>query len=72
MSAIDAITTLRHFALVTYAVPPERVRPLIHPRFDLDLVTIDGAPRALLSVVLTFRFRSGQWRRIVLTDDDVH
>ena len=45
MSAIDAITTLRHFALVTYAVPPERVRPLIHPRFDLDLVTIDGAPR---------------------------
>jgi hypothetical protein len=51
VSGIDAITTLRHFAIVTYAVPPERLRGFVHPRFDLDCVTLDGEVRALLSVV---------------------
>lgn len=45
------MTTLRHFAIVTYAVPPERLQALVHPRFELDCVVFDGRPRALLSVV---------------------
>ncbi len=62
-SRLDAITTLRHFAIVTYAVPPERLRPLVHLRFDLDTVVIDGAGRALISVV-PFEdqdFRAAAW-----------
>jgi hypothetical protein len=50
-TGIDAVTTLRHFSIVTYAVPPERVRPLIDDRFDLDCINLNGAPKALLSVV---------------------
>jgi uncharacterized protein YqjF (DUF2071 family) len=44
-------TVLEHFALITYAIPPERVRHLIHPAFDLRTFVIDGQPKALLSVV---------------------
>ncbi|MGQ0553852.1 MAG: DUF2071 domain-containing protein [Planctomycetota bacterium] len=51
VSGVDAVTTLRHFALVTYAVPPERLQPLLHPRFELDCISLDGQMRALLSVV---------------------
>jgi len=36
LGLIDMRTRLRHFALITYAVPPERVRPHVDPRFDLD------------------------------------
>ena len=68
-SGIDAVTTLRHFAIITYAVPPERLRALVDPRFDLDCVELGGAPRALLSVVpfedQDFRaaaFPSPRWR----------
>ena len=50
-SGIDAVTTLRHFAIITYAAPPERLRPLIHPRFELDCIEFAGTPAALLSVV---------------------
>ena len=60
-------TTLDHFATVTYAVPPERLRPLIHDDFDLHIVSIDGEDRALLSVVSfvdrDFRFRRVPWAR---------
>ena len=47
----DAVTTLRHFAIVTYAVPPERLAGLVHDRFEPDCVEPDGARMALLSVV---------------------
>ena len=47
----DVITTLRHFAIVTYAVPPERVAGLVHERFPLDTIRIGGHERALVSVV---------------------
>ncbi len=50
--AIDAVSGLEHFAIVTYAIPPERLRPHVHERFDLD--TVDGANgerRALISAV---------------------
>jgi uncharacterized protein YqjF (DUF2071 family) len=68
-SGIDAVTTLRHFAIVTWAVPPERLRSLVPPRFELDCVEIGGTPRALLSAVpfedQDFRaaaFPSPRWR----------
>jgi len=68
-TGIDAVTTLRHFAIVTWAVPPERLRPFVHPRFELDCVEVGGAPRALLSAVpfedQDFRaaaFPSPRWR----------
>jgi hypothetical protein len=60
-------TELQHFALITYAVPPERLRPLIHPAFPLRTVWIDGEERALLSVVpfldRDFRARQLPWPR---------
>lgn len=63
VSGIDAVTTLRHFAIVTYAVPPERLRPLVHRRFDLDTVSIEGQPRALMSAVVfeDQDFRAAAW-----------
>jgi hypothetical protein len=51
VSPRDAITTLRHFAIVTYAVPSERLAGLVDPRFALDTIDIDGRERALISVV---------------------
>ncbi len=66
---IDAITTLRHFVILTYALPAERLRPLIHPRFELEEIDVEGRPSALLSVVpfedQDFRaavFPSPRWR----------
>jgi len=56
----DVITTLRDFAIVTYAVPPQRVAHLVHGRFALDTVTIDGAERALISVV-PFKDEDFRW-----------
>lgn len=78
---IDVVSTLLHFAIVTYAVPAERLRPLVHERFELLTVPVDGVPRALISVVpfqeLDFRlaaypspqFRFGQTNyRVYVTD----
>ena len=50
-TGIDAVTTLRHFAIITYAVPPERLRPLLAEGFELDCIDVNGVARALLSVV---------------------
>jgi hypothetical protein len=47
----DVITTLRHFAIVTYAVPPDRLAGIVDARFELDTVPVDGRARALISVV---------------------
>ncbi len=49
---LDVDSGLQHFAIVTYAIPAERLRPLVHRRFDLE--TIDGpngSPQALISMV---------------------
>ncbi len=51
VGALDAVSTLRHFAIVTYAVDPARLKAIIPPRFALDEVEIAGSRRALLSVV---------------------
>lgn len=50
-TGIDVVSTLRHFAILTYAVPAERLRPLVHERFELLSVPVGGQPRALISVV---------------------
>jgi uncharacterized protein YqjF (DUF2071 family) len=50
-SGIDAVTRLADFAIITYSVRPERLRPLIHERFALDTIDIGAGERALLSVV---------------------
>lgn len=73
LSGWDVVTTLRHFAIVTYAIDPERVRPHIHPRFDLEQFPgADGNVRAWVSAVpfedqdfcfvgaQRFKFRFGQ------------
>ena len=67
-SGIDAVTTLRHFALINYAVAPQLVRPHVHPRFDLDCFSgPDDSPRVWVSVVpfedQDFRFFRFPWLR---------
>jgi uncharacterized protein YqjF (DUF2071 family) len=56
-------TTLRHFAIVTYAIPPERLAPHLPSRFVPELVHIDGKTRALVSAVpfLDTEFRSARF-----------
>lgn len=51
---LGVTTRLRHFSIVTYAIPPERLRPFVDARFDLEIVDIDGNPRALISAVSFF------------------
>lgn len=48
---MDVICTLQHFSIITYAVDPVRFEGLLPEQFALDLVDIDGHPKALLSVV---------------------
>lgn len=48
---IDVTTTLRDFAIVTYAIPPQRLLPHLAPRFTPELIDIPGGKRALISVV---------------------
>ncbi|MBK7779177.1 MAG: DUF2071 domain-containing protein [Ardenticatenia bacterium] len=65
---LDAVATLAHFAIVTWAVAPEALRPHVHSRFDLDLIRgADGADRALVSVVpfedQDFHFAALPWWR---------
>jgi uncharacterized protein YqjF (DUF2071 family) len=52
VSRWDVITTLRHFAIITYAVDPELIRPHVHPRFDLQTFPgPHGSARAWVSAV---------------------
>ena len=49
---LDIVSPLRHFALITYAVPVERLLPHIPgDRFEIPTFDIDGKALALLSVV---------------------
>ncbi len=48
---IDVVSLLHHFAIVTYAVDPVRLRSLIDPRFELLMVEVNGQERALISIV---------------------
>ena len=44
-------TTLRHFAIITYAIRPEQLRAHLPREFPPHLVKIDGEERVLVSVV---------------------
>ena len=48
---LDVICGLKHFAIITYAVPVERFVGLFPDRFRLDTVTIDNEEKGLISVV---------------------
>lgn len=48
---IDVLCGLKHFAIITYAVPAERYQGLFPERFQLDTVQINGQAMGLISVV---------------------
>jgi hypothetical protein len=48
---LDIITGLRHFALINYSLPAERLRPHIPDRFEIQTFDIGGDELALMSVV---------------------
>lgn len=48
---IDIRSDLRHFALITYALPAERLRPHIPERFEIQTFPIGGRDLALMSAV---------------------
>ena len=50
-SGIDALCKLQHFAIITYAVSPERFGGLFPSRFSLETVEIKGIAKGLISVV---------------------
>ncbi|MCA9321607.1 MAG: DUF2071 domain-containing protein [Planctomycetes bacterium] len=65
---IDVEATLSHFAIITYKVDPEKLRPHVHDRFDLDcILDRDGASKALVSMVpfldRDFRLARYPWPR---------
>lgn len=45
---------LRHFALISYAIPAERMKKLLPPGLELLRLPIDGQPCGLISVAVFF------------------
>ncbi|PXW68105.1 uncharacterized protein DUF2071 [Alteromonas sp. I10] len=50
-SGIDVLCGLKHFAIITYAVPAGRFKDIFPDRFQLDTVEVDGQEMGLISVV---------------------
>lgn len=50
-SGIDVQCGLKHFAIITYAVPSDRFNGLFPERFQLDTVEVNGQEMGLISVV---------------------
>lgn len=48
---IDVTCKLQHFALITYAITPEKFKSIIPKRFKLDTIFYQGKEYALMSVV---------------------
>lgn len=48
---IDVLCGLKHFAIITYAVPSDRFQGIFPDRFRLDTIEIDGQEMGLISVV---------------------
>jgi hypothetical protein len=66
VSGCDVEATLHNFAIVSYAVPLDRVRPHVHPAFELDSFTgPEGKPVVWVSMVpfedQDFRFVAARW-----------
>lgn len=68
VSGRDVVAALEHFAIVSYAVPVRRVRPHVHPAFDLDCFRgPGGVPSVWVSMVpfedQDFHFAAVPWLR---------
>ncbi len=68
LSGLDVHATLQHFAIISYAVPCDRVRPHVDARFELDSFRdAKGQPRVWVSMVPfedeAFRFACARWPR---------
>ena len=50
---IDVLCDLKHFAIITYAVPVDRFQGLFPERFQLDSVEVSGQEMGLISVSST-------------------
>ncbi|OTG81659.1 DUF2071 domain-containing protein [Acinetobacter sp. ANC 4648] len=50
-TGIDVQCKLQHFALISYAIDPDRFSQIIPKRFKLDTILVHGHEKALLSVV---------------------
>jgi len=70
---IDVLCGLKHFAIITYAVPSERFQGIFPERFKLDTVEINGQEMGLISVVhssmltspqQSSRSRNSQWVKL--------
>ncbi len=48
---IDVLCGLKHFAIITYAIPVDRFKGLFPERFQLDSVEVNGQKMGLISVV---------------------
>ncbi len=48
---LDVLCGLKHFAIITYAVPVDRFRGIFPERFRLDTVEVNGQEMGLISVV---------------------
>lgn len=48
---IDVLCGLKHFAIITYAVPADRFSGVFPDRFQLDTIQVDGQTLGLISVV---------------------
>ncbi len=48
---IDVLCGLKHFAIITYAVPAERFQGIFPDRFQLDTIEVNGQRLGLISVV---------------------
>lgn len=59
---IDAATTLRHFALITYTADPDVLGAMLPPRLSPLTIELGGESRALVSVVsfVNTRFRAAR------------
>lgn len=60
---------LKHFAIVSYAIEPGRIRPYVDSRFELEVFTgADGSSRSLVSMVpfedQDFRFVGASWLKL--------
>ena len=64
-TGMDVVTTLRHFAIITFCVDPDRLQSLVHPRFEPVRIRHHQREWALVSVVpfedRDFRFSRCPW-----------
>lgn len=50
-TGLDVVCGLKHFSIITYAVPADRFEGIFPAKFKLDTVMVDGEEKGLISVV---------------------